>query len=319
MKSILRVFFLLLYFTKLSAQTPVPASKLIYLDSSYAETTEENYKYTRLIEKYYSDQNSYIFKEYYKSEVLKSIGTTLSKDNLKKDGQYISYYENGKKESTVNYSNNKKTGREFNWYENGEIKSELEYLNVKKGKEEVTKVKINNFWSTQKEQTVINGNGQVEQTDDYFYERGEVKNGEKHGVWEGKNLKKRYVFTESYNEGILTSGTSTDENNNQFTYKTVLEKPIPAKGMNHFYKFIGTHYRTPKVEGLSGKVYITFVINEDGNPTKLRVLRDIGYDTGPEAVKTIVNYGKWIPGKMRGVPTDVLYSLPITIQATIRK
>ncbi|MFH6933710.1 energy transducer TonB [Flavobacterium sp. FlaQc-30] len=319
MKSALRLLlFFLLISIKLFSQTSAPVSKLIYLDSTWAEGTPDNYKYTRLVEDYFSSKESYVFKEYYKSTAIKSIGTTLNKDIIKRNGQYISYYENGKKQSTVNYSDNKKTGREFNWYENGEIKSELEYFNVKKGKDEITEVKTNNFWNPQKEQTVINGNGQIEQTDNYFYEKGEIKNGEKHGLWEGKNLKKKYSFIESYNEGIFISGTSTDENSNKFTYKTVLEKPIPAKGMDHFYKFIGKHYQTPKVEGLKGKVYITFVINEDGNPTKLRILRDVGYGTGEEAIKTIISYGKWIPGKMRGIPADVLYSLPITIQSTGR-
>ncbi|KAF2334406.1 energy transducer TonB [Flavobacterium daemonense] len=314
MKPILRLLFFLLISFKLFSQPQAPVSKLVYLDSVGAETSAENSKYSRLVEGYFSDKERYSFKEFYKSSAVKLIGTTLNKDIIKRDGQFISYYENGKKQSVQNYSNGKKVGKEFNWYENGNIKSEIEYVTIKKNKEEVTEAKINNFWNPEKEQTVKDGNGQMEESQDHFYEKGEIKNGQKNGVWEGKNLKRKYSFTESYSEGVFISGTSTDENGNKFDYKTILEKPFPAKGIAHFYRFLGNRYQIPKVEGLSGKVYVGFVIDEDGNPTKLRILRDIGYGTGEEAVKTIVSYGKWVPGKNRGMPVAVLYSIPITIQ-----
>ncbi|TDP03774.1 energy transducer TonB [Flavobacterium sp. 245] len=313
MKPILSILFALLISIKLFSQTPVPVSKLIYLDSTWAESTPDNYKYTRLVEDYFSNKEKYIFKEYYKSAAIKSIGTTLDKDIIQKDGQYVSYYENGKKKSMETFSNGKKIGKEFSWYENGNIKSEFEYFDIQDGK---SNFKINNFWNPQKEQTVISGNGQIEEIGDYFYEKGEIKNGEKQGVWEGRNLKEKYSYTENYKDGVLISGTSIDENNNQYTYKFPFEKPIPAKGMSDFYRYIGRHYATPKVEGLQGKVYITFIIDKDGNPTKLKIIKDIGYNTGKEAIKTILGYGKWIPGKFKGIPKEVLYSLPLTIQAT---
>lgn len=306
----------LLISTKLFAQSTVPSvSKLIYLDSTWAETTADNYKYTRRIEGYFSKKEKYIFKEYYKSSAIKSMGTTLDKDIIKKDGQFVSYYENGNKKSLQIYSNGKKTGKEYNWYENGDIKSELEY-SEEKGKDEEKNVKINNFWNPQKEQTVTNGNGLFEETEDNFYEKGEVKNGKKQGAWEGKNTKQKYSFIENYEDGNLISGISTDESNNKYTYKKLFEKPVPAKGISDFYKYIARNFQNPKIEGLSGKIYISFVIDKNGFPTKLKILKDIGYNTGEEAIKTIVAYGKWIPGKNKGIISDVLYSIPITIQTT---
>lgn len=312
MKTTLRLFFLLLISTNLLAQSSVPVSKLIYLDSTWAETTPDNYKYTRRIEGYFSKKEKYVFKEYYKSSAIKSIGTTLDRDIIKKDGQFVSYYENGNKKSLQIYSNGKQTGIEYNWYENGNIKSELEYFEIK----EENNLKINNFWNLQKEQTVINGNGQLEEIEDNFYEKGEVKNGKKQGIWEGKNLKEKFSFIETYEDGKLISGTSTDENNNKYNYKKLYEKPVPAKGISDFYKYVARHYQNPKIEGLSGKIYISFVIDKNGNPTKLKILKDIGYNTGEEAVKTIIAYGKWIPGKIKGITKDVLYSIPITIQTS---
>jgi protein TonB len=40
----------------------------------------------------------------------------------------------------------------------------------------------------------------------------------------------------------------------------------------------------PEEEGLKGKVYVTFVV-ENGSLTDIKVLRDIGYGTGKEAIR----------------------------------
>ncbi|MEN2414126.1 energy transducer TonB [Flavobacterium mesophilum] len=313
MKVILRLFFFFFISFRLFPQASTPVGKLIYIDSTEAESTPENFKYTRVVEDYFSAKKSYVFKEYYKSSKIKCIGSTLDKDIIKRDGQFISYYEDGKKKSMSTYSNGKKTGKEFNWYENGNMKSEVEYFDNKDVK---TNSKINHFWNPEKEQTVTNGNGYIEESGEYFYEKGEIKNGEKNGVWEGKNSKEKYSFKETYNDGELISGTSIDENNISHDYKDPFEKPLPVKGLENFYRYIGRTFKTPKVEGLQGKIYISFVIDKDGNPTKLKILRDIGYGTGEEAIRTIVGYGKWIPGKFKGIPKSVLYSIPITITAT---
>lgn len=236
------------------------------------------------------------------------------KEEQKFEGTRIDYYENGNQKQESNYADNKLNGTQIDWYENNEKKSEKEitWNPIKK----ISSVKIVQFWNKDKKQTVVDGNGFYEDTNDNIYEKGEIKNGEKQGIWEGKNLKKKYSFTENYNEGVFISGISTDENNKQFHYKEILEKPFPAKGMPDFYKHIGKNFNTPKVEGLQGKIYLSFVVDEDGNPTDFKILRDIGYGTGVESIKAVTSYGKWIPGKWRGIPARVMYSLPITIQAS---
>jgi hypothetical protein len=171
------------------------------------------------------------------------------------------------------------------------------------------------FWNPEGTQTVIDGKGQVEETVDEFYEKGEIENSKKQGIWEGKSLKRNYTFTEIYKNGKFVSGISTDGNNDRYPYKELLQKPVPAKGMADFYQHIGRNYKTPNVQGLKGKIYLSFVVDKEGYPINFRILRDLGYGTGQEGIKAIASYGKWIPGKMRGIPTRVMYSLPISIQA----
>ncbi|OXA79800.1 TonB protein C-terminal [Flavobacterium aquidurense] len=94
------------------------------------------------------------------------------------------------------------------------------------------------------------------------------------------------------------------------------EKPDFPGGISEFYKFIGDNYMTPKIQGLAGIVYVTFIIEKDGSLANIKVLRDIGYGTGEEAIRVLQNSPKWIPGKYQGEPVRAMYSLPITIKAT---
>ncbi|TRX02370.1 energy transducer TonB [Flavobacterium gawalongense] len=92
-------------------------------------------------------------------------------------------------------------------------------------------------------------------------------------------------------------------------------KPDFPGGMEKFYKFVGSNYQTPEEEGLKGKVYVTFVVEKDGSLTDIKVIRDIGYGTGKEAIRVLKKCPKWTPGEQNGKKVRVLYSLPITIQS----
>ena len=104
MASFLLATLILLFFILIAAkgfsQNAVTANRLIYLDSMWVPATQENYKYTRLIEEYYSEKKTYIYKDYYKSGKIKFIATTTDRDIMKIEGQAVSYYENGNKKST---------------------------------------------------------------------------------------------------------------------------------------------------------------------------------------------------------------------------
>ncbi|GGA83704.1 hypothetical protein GCM10008015_25690 [Flavobacterium palustre] len=288
-------------------------NKTILLDSLRIPTTDKNYAYIRIVEDYKSTQNLYTVSEYYKSGKLSMKAFTKNKDNLKLEGLRVDYYENGNKKQESNYIDNNLNGKELQWYENGNKKSEKEITWDDQNKNTITK--IIQFWNKDGQQTIIDSNGQYETTEENLYEKGEIKNGHKQGVWEGKNLKENYSFSEVYNEGKFISGISTDTNNNKLPYKELMTKPTPAKGIPHFYQHIGRNYKTPKTQGLSGKVYLSFVVDKDGSLTDFRILRDLGYGTGVEGIRVIASYGNWIPGKMRGMPAKVSFSIPISIKA----
>lgn len=113
------------------------------------------------------------------------------------------------------------------------------------------------------------------------------------------------------------TGTSAvvEEDNQIYNTAGIEVKPDFPGGMDKFYKYVGNNYQTPEEEGLKGKVYITFVVEKDGSLTDIKVIRDIGYGTGKEAVRVLKKCPRWTPGEQNGKKVRVLYSLPITIQS----
>ena len=93
------------------------------------------------------------------------------------------------------------------------------------------------------------------------------------------------------------------------------QKPEFPGGMANFYKFVGNNYKAPEEEGLKGKVVVTFVVEKDGSLTDIKVVRDIGFGTGAEAIRVLKKSPKWAPGEQNGKKVRVQFSLPITIQS----
>ena len=72
------------------------------------------------------------------------------------------------------------------------------------------------------------------------------------------------------------------------------------------------------VFGLAGVFFDQLVlrnVEKDGSLTDIKVIRDIGYGTGKEAIRVLKKCPKWTPGEQNGKKVRVLYSLPITIQS----
>ncbi|RZJ98705.1 MAG: hypothetical protein EOO46_24585 [Flavobacterium sp.] len=111
-------------------------------------------------------------------------------------------------------------------------------------------------------------------------------------------------------------GPQTDskivEDSNQI-YTAVEVKPDFPGGLQKFYDFVGKNYKVPEDEDIKGKVFVQFVVERDGTLTDIKVIRDLGFGTGKEAIRVLKKSPKWKPGIQNGRPVRVLYSLPISI------
>lgn len=97
-------------------------------------------------------------------------------------------------------------------------------------------------------------------------------------------------------------------------YNVVELRPEFPGGNAEFSKFISKNFVAPEVEGLSGVINISFVIETDGSVNDIKVIKDLGSGTGAAAVAMIKKSPKWTAGQMNGAPVRVRYTLPITMR-----
>ncbi len=97
---------------------------------------------------------------------------------------------------------------------------------------------------------------------------------------------------------------------------TVVENdPEFPGGMEALYKYLRDNIKYPQLardNNITGKVYVTFVVERDGSIANPRVLKDIGGGCGAEAIRVVKSMPKWSPGKQRGKAVRVQFNLPVS-------
>ncbi len=99
---------------------------------------------------------------------------------------------------------------------------------------------------------------------------------------------------------------------------TVVESdPSFPGGADAMYKFLYANIKYPQIakeNNITGRVFLTFVVEKDGSIANPRVLRDIGGGCGAEALRVVKSMPKWTPGKQRGKAVRVQFNLPVTFE-----
>ena len=101
------------------------------------------------------------------------------------------------------------------------------------------------------------------------------------------------------------------------TYEVVEEMPKYPGGTEAMMAFIGQHLQYPSVSienGVQGRVVVQFVIEKDGTPTDFKVIRSVDPYLDKEAIRVLSLMPKWTPGRQRGVPVKVRYTVPVTFR-----
>ncbi len=92
------------------------------------------------------------------------------------------------------------------------------------------------------------------------------------------------------------------------------EMPTPAGGQDAFMAFLAKNIKYPKSGqrmGLQGRVFVQFIVDEQGNLTDIKVIKGINADFDNEAVRVLSQSPQWKPGKQRGRPVKVRMVIPI--------
>ena len=79
-------------------------------------------------------------------------------------------------------------------------------------------------------------------------------------------------------------------------------------------KFIQKNVRYPAIAkeyNITGKVYVSFIVDKQGNVTNVKIVRGVDKNLDAEAVRVVSSLPKYKPGKQRGKAVRVMFTIPI--------
>ncbi len=100
-----------------------------------------------------------------------------------------------------------------------------------------------------------------------------------------------------------------DDDSEEDFFVVVENMPELIGGLAALQKDIRYPERARKA-GIEGRVIVQFIVNEKGEVEQPRVIRGIGGGCDEEALRAVDN-ARFKPGKQRGKPVRVQYSLPV--------
>lgn len=88
-------------------------------------------------------------------------------------------------------------------------------------------------------------------------------------------------------------------------------------GEDKLYEWVRAHLKYPKIAkdaGISGDVYITFVVNKDGSLEQFKMDRNIGGGCGKEALRLVKAMPKWHAAMNNGHKVRCMFTLPVRFE-----
>lgn len=271
----------------------------------------------------YKKEGSWICYDYYIPENKIFHYATYTDQELKnKQGLFISYTSKGALDAFGQYDRNKKTGDWLLYTEGREIPDTVMYYNDMPSGRSVRHYADGNILSVQEMDTLGEGTGR--RSDYYDYEKGIIKETalytrgmKKDSTWVYFHPNGKVSFMEQYDKDSLQSISCYDINGVSLD-TCITEQPAEfAGGLPGLMKFLSKHIRYPdaaREDGVSGRVYAQFTVEEDGAIANITIKRDMGFGFGEEARRVVSLMPKWKPGKRYGNPVRTYYTLPVTFR-----
>ncbi|MBN1119201.1 MAG: energy transducer TonB [Bacteroidales bacterium] len=128
------------------------------------------------------------------------------------------------------------------------------------------------------------------------------------------------IMQKEDNSEIKTEQSNTGTTNNDQVFVVVDKMPEfkAGKGLDSFSEWIGQNMIYPEEaakKGISGKVYIQFQVNSNGEVENAKVVRSVDPDLDKEAVRVVNSSPVWEkPGMQRGKAVNVQYTVQIIFQ-----
>lgn len=104
-----------------------------------------------------------------------------------------------------------------------------------------------------------------------------------------------------------------EEDDDEF-FMVVENMPEFPGGDLGLMKYIQKNVKYPPIAkeyNITGKVYVQFIVDKSGIVTNVKVVRGVDKNLDAEAVRVVKSLPKYKPGKQRGKPVRVMFTIPI--------
>jgi Gram-negative bacterial TonB protein C-terminal len=125
-----------------------------------------------------------------------------------------------------------------------------------------------------------------------------------------KNLKFIFVLGFIFNFYFVQSSFAQDY---PVPFETVEVKPKYPGGLQALNEFVNSNYVIPDIEGISGVVKISFVVEINGTLSNFKVIQDVGEASAIEAKRVFAKLPFWESGSQNGEKIRVIVVYPISI------
>ena len=132
-----------------------------------------------------------------------------------------------------------------------------------------------------------------------------------------KNPESLKEFGAKGRDGVILITTKAHEktSSGEDALEVVEEMPEFPGGVAELMKFLQANVKYPddaKKAGKAGRVIVKFVIDKDGSISDATILRSVYPSIDAEALRVVNAMPKWNPGKVKGEPVKVKYTLPLS-------
>ncbi|MDB5110244.1 MAG: hypothetical protein JWR67_1358, partial [Mucilaginibacter sp.] len=134
------------------------------------------------------------------------------------------------------------------------------------------------------------------------------------GTQHGKAVRVQYTVPINFTLGAIKPTASAIVHPDNNVYESVETEPAFPGGIQEFYNFLSKTIKYPaemREKKVQGKVYVQFVVEEDGSLSDIKAIRGPGSGSEEEAVKAIGLSPKWNPGIQNGKTVRVQYTVPV--------
>jgi protein TonB len=117
--------------------------------------------------------------------------------------------------------------------------------------------------------------------------------------------------------GLPTMGQVVEDENAVYNMAGIEVQPEFPGGRNAMNEYILSKYVFPELgtdkDPVKGKVFFSFIVEKDGSITDIKIIRDIGNDSGKQIINILKMMPKWTSGKQNGKNVRCLYHYHISV------